>query len=974
VEVEGGAVQIDTENTALTTPLTDQLYQALPLARNVSGIFAMAPGVVSGGGTDTKGNGTNPSIGGASGLENLYLVDGVNVTDQAFGGFGVYNRNWGALGSGVNLAFIKEVDIKTTAFEPQYGKAAGGIVEITTKAGSNKFHGALATYMGPAAWWADHNQACALAYTTTAPTCLYGTASYDISGEIGGYVPFAHLKDKMFFFGAFDPASNGDQRQAQAGQPLAGKMYTEGLNERSWAAKVSYQPFVTTQIEASSFGDPSFSNTMLSTYNAKSAATVSGRYSFSNTDSAFRLNQVITPTWTFNGSYTYNMAHFNYTPQLDSYGIQDRSSSPFVTYYVGSYNPTHSTDYSLNLDTQKIVHFAGQHTLSVGYTYEHTNFLSNNNYTGARYTLPSTNAAGADITSLYGTHSNAIGQQSNAYFRLYSTADATCTYCAKYNNKYYYLQQYRGSWAGFNVLAASHYHVGWGNDTWQIGRHLNANLGLRWEEQWYNGQVQKFLFNDNWSPRLGLNWDPKGDHKTKIFFNYARYQAVLPLDAGIRQLGNEQDDSAFYFAPKTDGSGNMVFDSYGAVVPVLDSAHLLNGLSKTASASFGKPSFSSSSQEGIFPGTKMEYENEYVFGLQREVAPGMMIGVRYTDRRLGRVIEDNGSQSPEGSNITNYSGGITNISSGTDEFVNETEYTYTPAQFAAANGTNTPAMFLNKTNVGAYVAPVSGCTTAAADTTIANGGFFTKYDGSNYNGSCIPNYATAGNLGGDGSPDGFANPVRKYQEFVVEFARNMKNNWQARANFRYARLFGNYEGFFRNDNGQADPGISSLFDFTQGDLGLLGDQFALGLLNTDRRMVFNGSASYLINEKTPYISMLKGVTAGMTVRGQSGTPLSAYVSHPIYLTAGEVPLGGRGTKGTLPSRRQVDLHADYPVKFAHGQALKLAFDAFNVTDTKLVSNRNQNLDTSLGVSNPDYNKVSSYQAPFYARMSVKYEF
>jgi hypothetical protein len=42
--------------------------------------------VVSGGGTGAA----NPSIGGATGLENLYLVDGVTITDQAFGGLGTY--------------------------------------------------------------------------------------------------------------------------------------------------------------------------------------------------------------------------------------------------------------------------------------------------------------------------------------------------------------------------------------------------------------------------------------------------------------------------------------------------------------------------------------------------------------------------------------------------------------------------------------------------------------------------------------------------------------------------------------------------------------------------------------------------------------------------------------------------------------------------------------------------------------------
>ena len=151
VQVDAGAVQIDTQNTSLNAPLSDQLYQSLPVARNVAAIFSLAPGVVSGGGTGTS----NPSIGGATGLENLYMVDGVTITDQAFGGLGTYNRYFGSLGSGVNLAFIKEVDVKTGAFEPKYGRADGGIVEIVTKSGSNTYHGALAAYLGPGSWYAE---------------------------------------------------------------------------------------------------------------------------------------------------------------------------------------------------------------------------------------------------------------------------------------------------------------------------------------------------------------------------------------------------------------------------------------------------------------------------------------------------------------------------------------------------------------------------------------------------------------------------------------------------------------------------------------------------------------------------------------------------------------------------------------------------------------------------------------------------
>ena len=159
VEVTAAAVQLDTQSTAVTTNLTDTFYQSVPMQRNVSAIFYAAPGVAQGEVNTTPNavgpGASNPSIGGASGLENLYIVDGVTITDQAFGSIGTFNRYKGALGTGINLAFVKEVDVKTTAFEPSYGKATGGIVQIVTKSGGNGYHGALSAYFAPSQFWAS---------------------------------------------------------------------------------------------------------------------------------------------------------------------------------------------------------------------------------------------------------------------------------------------------------------------------------------------------------------------------------------------------------------------------------------------------------------------------------------------------------------------------------------------------------------------------------------------------------------------------------------------------------------------------------------------------------------------------------------------------------------------------------------------------------------------------------------------------
>lgn len=977
VQVDAGAVQIDSDTTSLNAPISDELYESLPIARNVAAIFSLAPGVVSGGGTGAA----NPSIGGATGLENLYLVDGVTITDQAFGGLGTFNRSFGSLGSGVNLAFIKEVDVKTGAFEPKYGRADGGIVEIVTKSGSTNYHGALAAYLGPGAWYAAPTQLSSFNYVNTIRADYISNPQYDVAAEMGGPVP--GFKKKLFFFGAFDPTLVQDIAEAPVGAPLHSHgPYAYSATTLSWAAKLTWQPFSAVQLEMSTFGDPTHHNQIPGpVWNSTtgglavtSADSVGTRYNYGSRDSVARLSTAINPTWTAMAVYTFNFNHLDQTPQVDKWQVDNRTAQPFTTTYIGPYEPTKNNDYSINGETEKRIHFLGEHTLALGYSYDHTNFLDNRLRSGPLYAIPGINAAGTDLTTDFGSHAAAIGQTTNAQFRLFN-ADVSCTYCPMYNGNPVYLQQNRGAYKGFNVLSTARYHVGWVNDSYQMNRYFTLNAGLRWEQQKYGATLLNYLFNDNWSPRLGFNIDPYGDRKSKIFFNYARYQLVLPLDAAIRQLGNEQDDSNLFFAPASDSLGNVKLDDLGAVVVIPDAAHFLNGLpGKTATSGFNTvPSFASSSQEGILPGTKMEYENEFLLGFQREIVPGSVLSVRYSDRRLGRIVEDIGSQSPEGSNIDGgFAGGIANVTAATDISTNEDEILYTPAQWNAANGGHA----VTKAN---YVAPIPGCT-YGNDTSVANGGLFQHFDGTPYNGSCITNVSVAGSGAADGSPkpdgkpDGFANPVRIYQELVVEFNRNLKNNWQMRANYRFSKLWGNYEGLFRNDNGQSDPGISSLFDFTAGAIGLLGDQFKAGFLNTDRRNVANVSVAYAVSKDTPRLAALKKLTIGSNLRVAEGNPLSAYASHPIYLSVGEVPVGGRGTKGVLPITAQIDAHLDYPVQLHEKFNLKMAFDAFNILDAKRMTNLNQNLDTAPGSPSVDYAKPLGFQSPFYARASIRLEF
>ncbi len=430
VEVTATAIGIDTQSTAIDANLTDTFYNSIPMPRQVSAIFYAAPGVANGqvaGSPNQAGPGSsNPSIGGSTGLENLYVVDGVTITDQAYGSLGTYNVNHGSLGTGINLAFIKEVDVKTYGFEPQYGKAQGGIVQMVTKSGSNNYHGALGAYLGPGAWYADRKQFYQFGYLQTTPSITDSTPHYDLAAEFGGYIP--HFRDKIFFFGAFNPSL--DQSIALANPNVANKAllshgpFAYSTTALSWAGKLTFQLSPKFQFEAASFGDPSRHNSIPNTLSTANLQSSLSSYQYGSRDSLIRMNGVITPTWVADASFTYNYDHFAETPALNQYSISDQSllvsgTGSTVATGFGSYTPTKEDTYSISANTQKTAHFFGEHTFSTGYSYDHTRFLYQPSRSGNLFAIPSTNAAGTDLASLYSNiPAGAAGKLTNAQFTV----------------------------------------------------------------------------------------------------------------------------------------------------------------------------------------------------------------------------------------------------------------------------------------------------------------------------------------------------------------------------------------------------------------------------------------------------------------------------------------------------------------------------------------------------------------------------
>jgi Carboxypeptidase regulatory-like domain len=1066
VEVGSASLTVDTTASSVNSNISDTFYQNIPVERGVASLFYLAPGVANGLGTEPMGGGgqANPAISGSSGLENLYVADGVSINDPAFGGLGVWSRAYGPLGSGINLSFVQEVQIKTAGFEPQYGHVTGGIVQIVTKSGSTQMHGQLAGYFNTRGMQDTFLNADDPNFDTVNLTGRHiADARYEADAEAGGYVPALGLKDKLFWFGTFNPT--WDQAQwAPAVTSGLYDIYGGHLQYRTftpdYAGKLTFKINNSNTIESSVFGDPNSRNDAPSPLSLSADnTTVNSSWNYGTRNWSTRYDGAITSTWQIDGAFTWSWNHFTELPDQNITQITDQTQvggladqrGTFVALGFGFYEPYNSNTKALSADTSKTYHFAGQHTLSVGFIWQYAIYNDITQESGPRYTIPATNATGGDpgyATCGPGNPNCSIpvaGKQSDSSLSLLLTSNVAaasgCTLCPYMDipDLGYVpvvLQQTRGRFDSGVTDSSGKYKGIYANDSWAMGTHVTLNAGLRWEQQRLTGNVAEHTFPGFWSPRFGIIVDPKGDRKTKIYANFGRYAFVLPLDAAVRELSSEDDFLNPYFAPASQAcpAGTVIGNTAtplpagaSCVVTNADGSPNYGGfftpsastlLNQAIGGVASKPDVAISGLEPYQPGVRMEYTDEFVVGAEHEFRGNIVASARYIDRRMKRVLEDEG-----GISVEQYDSGVTlnyfigNPSAKSDIFVNPNEQPFGGSGPCAgsSNGLTSNCTAINTTAfqtalAAAQAAPTAG-TTAALEAlgypsacidgnnapspfntlNIANtfgtilgdacfpavntgtwtlpGGTTVLPDCTSLAESKVPGECAAfgAEFYPDGKPDTYKNPIRNYQAVEFEVNKAFSRNWAMIANWRIARLAGNYEGAFRNDNNQADPGISSLFDLTEGDFGLIGQQQGIGPLNTDRKNIVNVNTYYVLDH-----SMLKGMVFGGGLTLQSGVPLTTLVAQQAYQNPGEVPLFGRGDLGRAPVTGSVNAHLEYPWKINDRYSLKFGVDLFNIADGRRQILVNQNDDQGFGIPNSDFQKpfLQFFQPPFSSRGTI----
>jgi hypothetical protein len=864
---------VETGSTTIGANLDSATLANLPVGRRFSDTLYLAPGVSTGGNIGVA----NPSVEGSSGLENQYVVDGVNITNGGYGALGSYSIVFGSLGNGTPYDFMQEVEVKTGGYEAEFGQATGGVINVVTKSGSNMLAGSGFAYARPHATESAYDTVQSIEGTVNRVASRLSDAGATVGGPI--------VRNRVFFFGAIDPQWETTTFAAPAGFPLA-SLGDVDRNRRitNYAAKGTWQAGNAHRFEASFFGDPATGANGPQRSSALLRTTTSGYSSleYGGHNQTVHYSGVLSPHFLVDASFGRALNRIAETPSANEWQVRDFRVTPSVrSGGIGFYEGGNRSDnLQLQAKATSIVTGGGEHQLRYGVDYEHLDFSQIVQYTGPTFTAPNgqTTATGAIVDII----------PDPVFGQIYHVNQASLT---------------------AQRPTTQHYAALFVEDEWKIGSSLTIRPGVRYEQETLSGTlVQNFALKNNWAPRIGVIWDPTSRGSAKVFANYGRYYARVPSDLAARALSSDASLSADYFdAALTKPVPNGVVTTNAATGATTTTHFTLLG----------------AGADEIDPNTKLSYYNEWIVGTEYALPRALSVGVRYVHRDIGRVLED------------------------------VQPYPLVATSLGLPGAATANYLLTNPSPSTPVVQDIPGTTVA------------------------------------------FESPVHDYNAVEFTASKRLSDGWSLVSSYRWSRLTGNFEGFYRNDNGQSDPGISSLYDYPTNDPSYTAVGAPLVGYNGDIRFLGSAGNGPLPLDRTHDIKVYGayafpfGLTLSAGMELESGAPLTAFAAHPIYDAGGEIPLTVRGAgfqtsdgfQTRTPWTKPVHAGASYAVKM-RGQSLRLIADVFNVFNTQTILEYNNYSDLQFGVSNPDFGAAGvsgvvsgqQFTAPRQFRFGVRYEF
>lgn len=620
IEVTGTALSIDPTSSRSGTNITsDQIENLAKVGRGFNSVLAMAPGVFLEPKNGNAGVG-GVQVGGASGSENGFYIDGTEVSDLRRGSLRENNN--------IPLDFVQEVQVKTGGYEAEYGGATGGVINVATKSGTNAFHGSLGVqYTGDGLNPADRG------FFKRNPSDVnkaeffgpkedsYSVVSPNFS--LGGPI----LKDRLHFFAAYSPDRESTTRDIDY---ASGTRTFEQKRTRHYSiGRVDFTPSSKLQINASYIWSPYKREGTLPERDPRVAApsndlSVGGGYTPAQQVStgfswAPKSNLVVS------GRYGYkylNDKDGNYGLSQDPYIIYGTESAkaglPVPTPGAAGYvNVTSTFGIAKDITTRHNGYFdltyvatlgGQQHTFKGGYAINRVANEVLNDYTNGRF----------DIFWGEAYSRGSIQNQRGLYGYYIWNDGVKNTGSVNSRNQGFYIQ-----------------------DTWRAGNRLTLNLGVRFENEFlppYKGEVGgvkvadpvSFGWGDKIAPRVGAAWDVKGDGRWKASASFGLFYDSLKYELARGSFGSDYWFSHVYRLndPNVLNLGFANPGGLGSEIITFDNRTL--------------PINSAGEIDGIDRAIKPYKGNEISAAIDHQFTSKLVGSVRYTRRRLLKAIEDIG--------------------------------------------------------------------------------------------------------------------------------------------------------------------------------------------------------------------------------------------------------------------------------------------------------------------------------------------
>lgn len=494
VDVSDVLPLLETNSASTGATVTTKQIQDMPVnGREYLDLLQLVPGVAIN--RQSTGDNANPILGERSGNNNFF-IDGQPNKDTVNGGSA----------SAFNQETIKEFQVLTTGFKPEFGQASGAVVNVITKSGGNQFRGVGSFFM--------RNDSMDSSNSLISSTSKPELSRYDYSLAGGGPI----VKDRIFFFGS------SERIQEDRGIDFAYPAVPAALVTLLHAQE---DPFDGPQVNRETRNFLKFNERF-------------GRHQLSQelnyTNEYTRGTGQGLPSTRRDNSSRHLLLGFGDTMLLGE------SANPWVTDIRGAYRDEPSNDQPTNLGVVGLTSLSGfSQQFPFPPTFRFTGDLPTVQFgsaTSPSHLTQKYTSFSASTNRIFGDHDVKFGWQflrtkvdgvdsSTITNQIFATATDYVALGAVNAGPFLLLVNGGLTPQASEIHLKNNYNALFIQDDWKMRKNLTVNLGVRWDKD------SEFEADKNFAPRLGVAWaiTPKTIIRSSLGVFYDQFRLGL-----VRQI------------------------------------------------------------------------------------------------------------------------------------------------------------------------------------------------------------------------------------------------------------------------------------------------------------------------------------------------------------------------------------------------------------------------------------------------------